>query len=86
MTPRQSQFNNDELQIDTVENANRPILQYAEDYVNAKTEIRVPLTNGMEYVKTNFRTQESFDVTNGEPGEALKPVFAYPGTDKGVNN
>lgn len=45
---------------------------------------RNPMSGGMPNVKTTFRTMEALDHVD-EPKTGLKAVFAYPGTDKGVN-
>jgi len=42
-----------------------------------------PFSGAEEYVKTDFRVKDALDHVEQEV-TALKPVFAYPGTDKGV--
>ncbi len=84
---KKSQFNNDELQMDTTVDANKPILQYVTEDV--QTGLRNPFADALPNEKFTFRNHD-VTVSDNMEGRSdptpLGPVeFAYPGTDKGVN-
>lgn len=80
MQYRASQFNDRELQMDSVENNNRDV--FSDVLPDVKGENPKPLTNVVPNQKTTFREISSLDDTDG--GYVVpKPTFAYGG-DNGV--
>lgn len=84
MDYRRETYNDNELQTDTIENKNRKILANVLPYEEVPN--KPILDEGTPNYKTTFRDVNTTVDENTEDKIMPGPVFAYGGTDKGVND